>query len=357
MSKFNLSLPFKIYRGTEPYIFISYSHKDLESIFADLCVLHDKGYRIWYDEGIIPGKEWSAEIEDAISGCAVFLVFISPNAIQSKYVLNEINYALEQRKIFLAVHIEETHLPTEFKRMQDIQAILRWQKIDAQYFKKLAEALPGNVREFRDDIVAPSAFKIVWSELLKEAQRSPIRAILPLGREILCINSSSPDRWVYAIHASSGSLLWTSQRAGKEQKLKMLGWTYEYLYLTGEMEVEQNFYFVEKIWLREGDKMASIAWYETPQTSRQKYDAIPEWDSIHWTPVSQLENADVAKTSTIVASIVNEALLVQNLETQRTGIWKPPAGDTITSVAIAGEIKPVVALSSGHVCLLQEVIS
>jgi hypothetical protein len=255
----------------------------------------------------------------------------------------------------LAVHIEETILPPELERIGDIQAILRWQKTDAQYFQKLAGAIPAEVRESRDDLVAPSAYRIVWSELLKDAQRSPIRAILPLGREILFINSSSPDTWVYAVHSSGGHLLWLSRRTDKRQKLEMIGWTNEYLYLTGDIEVEPNLCFARKIWLREGDEKVAMAWYETPEYSYQKYDAIPEWDSIQWIPVSQLENAVTAKTPKAVVSIVDGALLVKNLHAQQIGIWKPPAGDNITSVAIDEVSKPIVALSSGHVCLLQEV--
>ena len=56
--------------------------------------------------------------------CSHFLVFISPKAVLSKNVRNEIHYALNKEKRFLAVHIEQTSLPEGLElRMGDIQAI------------------------------------------------------------------------------------------------------------------------------------------------------------------------------------------------------------------------------------------
>ncbi|MEJ2087913.1 MAG: hypothetical protein P8Y69_05460 [Gammaproteobacteria bacterium] len=44
--------PFPAYRGEEPYIFVSYSHADAESVYPDLAWLHEQGINVWYDEGI-----------------------------------------------------------------------------------------------------------------------------------------------------------------------------------------------------------------------------------------------------------------------------------------------------------------
>ena len=44
--------PFEAYSGDEPYVFISYAHKDSEFVFDEISILNDAGYNIWYDEGI-----------------------------------------------------------------------------------------------------------------------------------------------------------------------------------------------------------------------------------------------------------------------------------------------------------------
>jgi hypothetical protein len=49
--------PFEAYVGTEPYIFISYAHKDSEQVFQEISKLNDAGYKIWYDEGIEASTE------------------------------------------------------------------------------------------------------------------------------------------------------------------------------------------------------------------------------------------------------------------------------------------------------------
>ena len=66
--------PFEAYSGDEPYVFISYAHKDSEFVFDEISMLHDAGYNIWYDEGIEASNEWPEEIANAVIGCAAFLV-------------------------------------------------------------------------------------------------------------------------------------------------------------------------------------------------------------------------------------------------------------------------------------------
>ena len=50
------------YKGSEKYIFVSYAHKDSEQVFPIMKMLKSRGYRIWYDEGIVPGSEWTDHI-------------------------------------------------------------------------------------------------------------------------------------------------------------------------------------------------------------------------------------------------------------------------------------------------------
>ena len=49
------------YEGTDPYIFISYAHRDKDRVLPVLRSLSERGYRIWFDEGIDPGTEWAEQ--------------------------------------------------------------------------------------------------------------------------------------------------------------------------------------------------------------------------------------------------------------------------------------------------------
>src|SRR5215813_2564249 len=146
--------PFEAYRGNEPYIFVSYAHKDGKGIFPEIKYLHDQGYRIWYDEGIDPGNEWPEEVAKALANASLFLFFISSNATNSRNVRNEINFALNNKKPFIAVHIIETQLPIGLElRMGDIQAVLKYTMSQASYSQKMLRTLPAHLRESHVDLM------------------------------------------------------------------------------------------------------------------------------------------------------------------------------------------------------------
>ena len=134
--------PFEAYSGEEPYLFVSYSHQDAHLVYPEIIELRDAGYNIWYDEGVAASNEWPEEIANAVLGCSVFLCFISPRATDSINCRNEINLALNEKKPFLAIHLEDTELPPGLRlRMGDLQAILK-SKIPAQrYLSKVTTTL------------------------------------------------------------------------------------------------------------------------------------------------------------------------------------------------------------------------
>lgn len=137
-----LQPPFQAYAGDQPFAFVSYAHKDAEWVYPELRRLHDMGMRIWYDEGIDPGNEWPEDVARALDHCSLFLVFISPRAVESKNVRNEINFAINHDKPFLAIHIEETTLPKGLElRMGEVQAILRWRMPEDRYVRQMEKTL------------------------------------------------------------------------------------------------------------------------------------------------------------------------------------------------------------------------
>lgn len=167
-----MSVPFDAYQGKEPYIFVSYAHKDRDIVYNEIKRLHEEGYRIWYDEGIQPSNEWSEEIAVAINNCLAFLVFISPQSIESVNVCNEINYALRKKKKFIAIHIVETILPPGLElQMGSIQAIMKFQMHDDQYFRKLVNTFHSSVKEVNiNDDFDIDDFDFDFEEEEEEAQ-------------------------------------------------------------------------------------------------------------------------------------------------------------------------------------------
>ena len=98
------------YEGTEPYIFVSYSHKDSDQVLRILSLMQENGFRLWFDHGIEAGTEWPEYIEERLIGCDRLLVFLSNAAVASLNCRNEINLALALKKEILIVYLEETTL-------------------------------------------------------------------------------------------------------------------------------------------------------------------------------------------------------------------------------------------------------
>ena len=83
-----------IYEGAEPYIFISYSHKNNQQATDIIELLYENGYRVWYDNGLIPGDQYMDVIASHIKDCTVFMCLLSKDYTKSKICINEATYAL-----------------------------------------------------------------------------------------------------------------------------------------------------------------------------------------------------------------------------------------------------------------------
>ena len=99
------------YDGKEPFVFISYSHKDHETANQIFKRLNLHRCRFWYDADIHLGEDWSEDIATHIKDAACVLLFISKNSIGSDYVKDEIHVARTLKKSIIPVYIEEIELP------------------------------------------------------------------------------------------------------------------------------------------------------------------------------------------------------------------------------------------------------
>lgn len=115
-----------IYEGDGSYIFVSYSHKDSAKVLPLIEVLHERGFRVWYDAGIQAGTEWPEYIEEHLTNASVLLAFMTPNTIESKNCRNEINFAVDLEKEILVVYLEDTQLLKGMKlQLNSTQSMFR----------------------------------------------------------------------------------------------------------------------------------------------------------------------------------------------------------------------------------------
>jgi len=98
------------YAGNEQYLFMSYKHANATAIAPLLDAILELGYRVWYDAGIPGASEWDAVIEDRLKSADAVVVFLSREAVLSKYVRREVKYADMINKPILTIKLEEAKL-------------------------------------------------------------------------------------------------------------------------------------------------------------------------------------------------------------------------------------------------------
>ncbi|MBQ9144856.1 MAG: TIR domain-containing protein [Clostridia bacterium] len=105
----------KAYNGTEPYVFISYAHKDTEIVQPIVADLRKLGFNIWFDEGIHSGARWKDVILSHLEACCGFIFFATENSLLSAECRKEIYYAAETlHKPFVNVVLGGAKLPGWF---------------------------------------------------------------------------------------------------------------------------------------------------------------------------------------------------------------------------------------------------
>lgn len=99
-------------------IFISYSRRDQEFVTRLATDLDKRVAGVWFDQSAIQvGENWHDEIINGIRECKVFVLVLSPDAVESRYVLEEVNNALELGKVIIPVLYRPVNLTGELKSL------------------------------------------------------------------------------------------------------------------------------------------------------------------------------------------------------------------------------------------------
>jgi WD40 repeat protein len=80
------------------YVFVSYSRHDKHYVDRLVTYLRDHGFDVWYDEKVATAERWRTAIRDRVDGCGVFLIVMSPNSEDSKYVEWEYQRAIDGKR-------------------------------------------------------------------------------------------------------------------------------------------------------------------------------------------------------------------------------------------------------------------
>ena len=114
----------KVYEGSSPYIFVSYSHKDAGFVYPLLRQLVEMGYRIWLDKGIKPGFNWTDVIAEHLEKSYAVLAIISDNSLKSEDCRRELDFAISECKPMIPVVVNDAKLNAGMKmQVSSIQSI------------------------------------------------------------------------------------------------------------------------------------------------------------------------------------------------------------------------------------------
>lgn len=127
------------YEGNAPFVFVSYSHHDIDQAKPIILRLQRQGYRVWYDEGIDPGTEWDEIIASHIEHCGVMLSLISDHYLRSDNCRDELNFARDLGRERLLIYLENVRLPAGMAmRMNRLQAIHKYTySTEDSFYEKL----------------------------------------------------------------------------------------------------------------------------------------------------------------------------------------------------------------------------
>lgn len=110
----NLQTKFEAYTGNEPYLFVSYSHKDTAAVYPILDALYDRKYRIWYDESCENGNDFRDELRHRIEKAEAVLLFVSKSSMTSPFCGMEIIVARENNKRLYPIYLDDVDVPPAF---------------------------------------------------------------------------------------------------------------------------------------------------------------------------------------------------------------------------------------------------
>lgn len=106
---------FEAYTGKEPYLFVSYSHRDTAKVYPILDALYDRKYRLWYDESCETGNDFRDELRMRIENAEAVLLFVSESSMASPFCGMEIIVARENNKRLYPIYLDTSAIPPAFQ--------------------------------------------------------------------------------------------------------------------------------------------------------------------------------------------------------------------------------------------------
>jgi hypothetical protein len=101
--------------------FVSYAREDSEVVLTLATELRAVGVKLWLDQlDIVAGQRWDRAVEEGLATIQGLIVVLSPAAVASHNVMDEVSYALEEGKPVIPILLRPCAIPFRLRRVQYI---------------------------------------------------------------------------------------------------------------------------------------------------------------------------------------------------------------------------------------------
>ena len=179
----------KAYEGFESFIFICYAHDDAHLVYPIIERMVMDGYRVWYDDGIHVGEDWTDKVASRLDASSIVLAMLSENSVESIHCRNEISYSLSARKNLIGIKLSDFEMPG-WLRLQFGSTIYleRTRYGETEFYERLSESHDmGSCRNANRRISDEEL--IFWRE--KWSGTTPIRRTKTESNRFIPIESST----------------------------------------------------------------------------------------------------------------------------------------------------------------------
>ena len=152
-------------------VFVSYSSKDRLDALTVREILEERGCRVWLDVFDIVGtKALRPQLAEALRGAGVLCLLLSPTAVQSAWVREELRLARENEMRVLPVILRPCEIPGELDGLAGVSAV---DGIGSNHVRlQLVRAVVG--REAVADAQIDQAYREVLAERATLADATPL---------------------------------------------------------------------------------------------------------------------------------------------------------------------------------------
>lgn len=126
------------------HIFISYSRKDEEYVNKLVEALENEGFDVWIDREMLTGAEWIRVINQKIDTCDAFVIVLTKDSKESKWVNRELLYALQEEKTIFPLLLQGRL----WMQLQDLNYfnVKNGSIPDKKFFNDVSKTIPRSER-------------------------------------------------------------------------------------------------------------------------------------------------------------------------------------------------------------------